>query len=192
VTAESCLLNDATTLPANPAGFVRLYEEYGAEVQRFLLGLRLGLDAAAIEDAIQETFLRLFRLVRERGTFGPGYDARRRPGPYILGVARHVALDLCRRPRVARLDAAAPVAAKRSDRHRRSEQREVIDQVMGTLEPELRTALVLRHMNGLSMDEVAVALGCSVPTARARVENAGQLFAVELRRRGIDGGELST
>ena len=61
---------------------------------------------------------------------------------------------------------------------------------LSALEPELRTAIVLRHVNGLTMQELATALDCSVPTARNRLRRAAHLLARELRLRGVVPGEV--
>jgi len=40
-------------------------------------------------------------------------------------------------------------------------------------------------VTGLTMEELAGSLGCSVPTARSRLRQAARLLATELRRRGV-------
>lgn len=73
----------------------------------------------------------------------------------------------------------------------RAEERALVGQALAALEPDVRAALVLRHVNGLTMRELAAGLGCSVPTARQRLRGAAHLLARELRRRGVVPGEVS-
>ncbi len=147
---------------------------------------RMGFDVGRLYD--EHTFLRLIRLHREHGAL-PTFDASRSLTAYVLGVARHVALDLCRRPRTDQLDETS--VAKGEEPGRELERRDLVERAMASLEPDHRTALVLRHVSGLSMEELSQALDCSVPTARARVEDAGRLLALDLRRRGFDRKELT-
>ncbi len=70
-----------------------------------------------------------------------------------------------------------------------AERREQVAAALEALEREHRTVIALRHVNGLGMGELAQALTCSRPTARARLRSASHLFALELRRRGLVPGE---
>lgn len=162
------------------AAFGRLYERHAPDVSAFLHALRLGLDAHTVEDAVQESFLRVYRLLRGQGG---AYDEGRPLRPYLLGIARHVALDLARRPRPSPFVDPAGGAGGQAERQ---EERELVARALAALEPEYRAALVLRHLSGLGMQDLSDALGCSIPTARARLEAAGHLFAQELKRRGVD------
>ena len=49
----------------------------------------------------------------------------------------------------------------------------------------------LRHVSQLTMPELAIALGCSVPTARSRLRMAVRRLAAALRERGVDPGEVT-
>lgn len=160
--------------------FSALYQRLGVDVVRFLVGLRLRLDHQQLEDAVQETFLRLYRQLS-------GYDPSRPLKPFLLGIARHVALELCRRE--DRLPLPAPPRADvfpdPLTRILASERQGLVLACLGSLHVEHRVALVLRVLNGVTMVELAEALGCSVPTARARLQAAGRALSVALRRKGI-------
>jgi RNA polymerase sigma-70 factor (ECF subfamily) len=49
--------------------------------------------------------------------------------------------------------------------------------VLDTLSPELRTALVLRHLEGYELSELAEALSCSLATAKRWLARAEDLFS---------------
>jgi len=170
--------------------FGRFHARHAGEVQRFLLGLRLGLDHQQVEDVVQEVFLKI--LLGGHAGYDPTRGGAR---GYVLGIARHLALDLCRRPRTTSWAAAtaertADPARDVSERISRDEQRLAIADAMSALEPEQRTVLALRHMNHLKMRELADALSCSLPTARSRLRSAARLFAQELRKRDVVGQEV--
>ena len=156
-----------------------LYDRLAPAVARtaVALGLRRREE---VEDAVQETFLRLF-------TGLDRFDPERPLRPYALGIARRVALEQARKRRplppvpdeVPSGDTPAP------DRAERAERRALVVEALATLGDEQRSALALRHSHRLTMQELADALSCSVPTARARLREAARRFAVQLRERGV-------
>lgn len=160
-----------------------LYDALVEPVRAFLHGLRLGLAPAELQDAVQDTFVRLFgQLDRLDGT--------RSLQPYVLGIARHVALDLLRKK--ARPEKAAGSGIERmadstdvAGAVERGEQDVLVAQTLDALQPDQRAVLTLRHINGLTMEQLATSLGCSVPTARSRLRSAARALAGELRQRGV-------
>lgn len=166
--------------------FGELYRASLPAVQRFLSAMRLPLDAHALDDAAQETYLRLFRGLAK-------YDPGRPLVPWVLGIARLVALEASRAARPPGEEGLAERGAPDGDPVRqaaRGEERELVQAALASLAPEHRTVIVLRHTVGLSMKELAQALAVSAPTARAHLAAAGTLLAGELRRRGVvpEGG----
>jgi len=49
------------------------------------------------------------------------------------------------------------------------------------LPEELRTAIMLREIEGLSYDEIAEAMGCPIGTVRSRIFRAREAIAEKLR-----------
>lgn len=171
--------------------FGAIYDQHVQDVHRLLLGLRLGLSREELEDAVQETWMRVLRDL-------PRYDTGRALRPWILAIARHVAVDRCRRAQVRAAESLEPGAlvdggaSPGAETAARAERAGLVAAAMAALDPEHRAALALRHLDGLSMDDLAVALGCSVPTARARLRGAAHLLAGELRRRGLSSQEAQS
>ena len=162
-----------------------LYDRMGIDVQRFLLGLQLDLDRQEIEDAVQETFLRLHRLLHQ-------FEAGRPVKPYVLGVARRVALELERRRRPAPLEADPGREVEAGDELLRAERDALVGRALGALPGEHRTLVVFRFVNELTMQEIADAIACSVPTARARLKEAMVRFMNELARMGLAPTDVVT
>ncbi len=171
------------------AAFGQLYDRVALDVQRFLVGLRIDLDAQEVEDAVQETFLRLHRALAQ-------FDARRPLKPFVLGVARRVALELERRGRPSRRalgqeggepghDPDTPGALARA------EQDALTARALVALDAEDRALIVFRFVNELTMQEVADALSVSIPTARARLREAAERFQRELARTGVTPEDVS-
>ncbi|MFT3842052.1 MAG: sigma-70 family RNA polymerase sigma factor [Myxococcaceae bacterium] len=69
-----------------------------------------------------------------------------------------------------RFDALAPDEARLETIRR-------VYRVLDTLSPELRTALVLRHLEGYELSELAEALSCSLATAKRWLARAEDLFS---------------
>lgn len=166
----------------DPAALGTLYDELAGDVQRCLVALRLGLGPLEVEDAVQETFLRLFRALDR-------LDPTRPPKAYALGIARHVAQDLVRRREVRRTEEGdpdqRPSEGHTSDLAERSEEAALVQEALAALPLAEREVLALRHQSQLTMEALAGVLRCSVPTARNRLREAARRFANELRARGV-------
>lgn len=155
-----------------------LWDLHAIDVRRVLGAF--GLSGDRLDEALQDTFARL-------GAALARLDPTRPARAFLLGIARHVAVDATARARRTEgLGARDPIGRESTEgRAERRELRGLVRTSLAELEPELRTALLLRHVGGLTMEELAEALECSVPTARARLAAAGHLLAGELRRRGV-------
>lgn len=166
--------------PADPREGLRLlYLEHGPAVLRLLTRL-LG-DVAAAEDALQETFLRVNV---------DDLDPARSPRPYLLRIARNVGIAALRK-RAVRDRAQFPASDAGEDPSAaaaRGEAREQIQDALASLPPGLRSALLLRHDQRLSMQALGEALGVSERTARTRLREATVCLARALRQRGVFAG----
>ena len=58
---------------------------------------------------------------------------------------------------------------------------DVVNQTLEALPEELRTALTLREIEGLSYEEIATAMQCPVGTVRSRIFRAREAVAEKLR-----------
>jgi len=163
------------------AAFDGLVALHGGEVLRVCRAIlrdeHLGRDAA------QETFLRLWgRLADERAPSAVGGWLRR--------VAVSTALDAARRRRARgdaegrRGDEQPPVAAPSggpADAAARSELERRLEAALARLPEGQRTVFELRHFGGLSLGEIADALGLALPTARTHFARACLKLQAALR-----------
>ncbi len=171
---------------ADHSAFKAIYERYAPEVYRFQKRL-LG-DRHSAEDAVQDTFVRLHRGLK-------GYDATRPFRPYVFSVARNVAVDVLRvrakRPRAETLGDAATEGTSAADSASQGERTTAVAESLATLAPEHRSLLLLRHVHGMKLEELAEGLACTDRTIRNRLRAAATLLERELRRRGILSREVS-
>jgi RNA polymerase sigma factor (sigma-70 family) len=152
-------------------GFAELMRVHERVV--FSVALRLSTRSADAEDLAAEAFLRAYRALR-------GYDATRIRGlrirPWLLTIlrntARNAARDAARRPGPApAFEPPEPAVAEPSPEQqveRELTQREWA-RLLGRLPEAQRTAVVLRHVEGLSIAEIAEILGCPEGTAKSHV-----------------------
>jgi RNA polymerase sigma-70 factor (ECF subfamily) len=58
---------------------------------------------------------------------------------------------------------------------------ETVNQTLGELPEELRTAITLREIEGLSYEEIANIMNCPIGTVRSRIFRAREAIAAKLR-----------
>lgn len=150
-----------------------LYRTYAPDLHRF--ALFLSGDAAAADDLVSETFVRLWGA---RGRL----DLATVRG-YLFTILRHLFLEERRRARPAEpVDERLPSAD--ADPERRAAARGELDATLRALqqmpEPE-RAALLLRVTGELPYSEIAAALGITPAAARVQVHRARARLAAARR-----------
>jgi RNA polymerase sigma-70 factor (ECF subfamily) len=138
-----------------------------ASVDRLYAIARVTLrDADRAEDAVQETLVRCWRDL-------PGLRDPDKFEAWQRRMLMHAITDEFRRGRrfeaKVRILHAEPV---QGDTAAALADRDELDRGFQRLTPEHRTILVLRHFQGLSMPEVADALGIAEGTAKSRLHYA--------------------
>jgi RNA polymerase sigma-70 factor (ECF subfamily) len=156
----------------------------------FNLAMWMARDRAQAEDLVQEACLRALRF---RHQFQPGTNLR----AWLFQILRSVFITQYRRRGRAghQVDletleghGANPAASPAAGRGAGAEPfaRVDIDAALEQLPEEYRTVVVLSDIEGLSMAEVAVAMGCPVGTVKSRLFRARaqlQKMLAEYRRR---------
>jgi RNA polymerase sigma-70 factor (ECF subfamily) len=152
--------------------FERLYETYARDVYRF--ALYLSGSPAQAEDIASETFVRVWTI---RNTI-----RSQSVKAYLFTIARNLHVDGRRRearhvelPERLSDPAPGPEAA--------AQGREELEAVLAALQelPEIdRAALLMRAQDEIPYEEIASALGLSLPAAKVKVHRA-RLRLAELR-----------
>ncbi|MCC7198325.1 MAG: RNA polymerase sigma factor RpoE [Gammaproteobacteria bacterium] len=151
-------------------------------------------DAQEAEDVTQEAFIKAYRAL-------PGFrgdsafytwlyriatntaknalvSSARRPVEYDLDLQDPEQYDVQGRMK----DTATPEAMLLTD-----EIRETVNGAIADLPEDLRTAIVLRELDGLSYEEIARTMDCPVGTVRSRIFRAREAIDSRLRQ-VFDGG----
>jgi RNA polymerase sigma-70 factor, ECF subfamily len=168
----------------DPEAFRVLVERHSRSL--FRLAFRMTGNASDAEDIVQESFLRAFRELDK-------FDERSGFGSWVYRIAANCALDLLRsRRRRAELApagdaedqnrlASLPSAEPAPDRLALDgEVTGRIEAAMHRLSETERAAFVLRHCEGLSIEDVSRALGCQTSAAKHSVFRAVQKLRREL------------
>ncbi|MGD8465593.1 MAG: sigma-70 family RNA polymerase sigma factor [Anaerolineae bacterium] len=157
---------------------VRAYERPVYNLTYRMLG-----DPAEAEDAAQETFLRAYSKL---ATYQPG----RKFVNWLLSIASHHCIDrLRRKSRAPQLSLEEPLPPKwlESDAPRpeqvvgKKQQRERVRQVLETLPPAYRAAVVLRYWYGMSYREIASTMETTESAIKSRLHRARRMMAQELQ-----------
>ena len=140
------------------------------------------------EDEVRETFLRAYRGLRE-------FRGNSKFTSWLARIAVNRAL-MCLRKRSHRdisLDHAVEregdslnhdIPERRPNPEQCYSQREAqvnLNEELTTLPHGLRTALILKHLYGYTMEDIAKRLGISVPAVKSRVLRARRRLRVQLR-----------
>ena len=172
--------SDAAAVSRTRAGdseaFRVLVERHSRNI--FRLACRMTASEQDAEDVVQETFLKAFRQLK-------GFEERANFSTWLYRIAVNCALDLMRK-------------RKRHDEHQETDEldyergvpnarartstpdgilfsievRKRVNAALGALSPMERSAFVLRHFEGMSIEEVGRALGLRPSAAKHSIFRA--------------------
>jgi RNA polymerase sigma-70 factor (ECF subfamily) len=156
---------------------VRTYEQ---PVYNYIL--RLTGDRSLSEDLTQEVFIRVFQGL-------PGFSLRSRFTTWLFQVTKNRVLDelraLDRRPKaVVNIDDAPPFEVVDAPAER-SETIDAVWRAVEALNPDLKMALLLRDIVGLSYTEIAETLEITLATVKWRIYKAREEVQLALQRDGV-------
>jgi RNA polymerase sigma-70 factor, ECF subfamily len=168
------------------AAFDLLVRKYQHRVLKLVS--RFVSDAAEAEDVAQEAFLKAYRALASFRGDSAFYTWLYR---IAINTAKNALVSNRRRPVDFDLDLQDP---EQYDRHARlkegdtpegvlltEEIRNVVERAMEQLPEDLRTAIVLRELEGLSYEEIAEAMDCPVGTVRSRIFRAREAIDRKLK-----------
>lgn len=145
-------------------------------------------DAAEAEDVAQEAFLKAYRALPAFRGESAFYTWLYR---IAINTAKNTLVSNRRRPVDFDLDLQDPDQYERQARLKESdtpegvllteEIRVVVERALEQLPEDLRTAIVLRELEGLSYEEIAEAMDCPVGTVRSRIFRAREAIDKKLK-----------
>jgi RNA polymerase sigma-70 factor (ECF subfamily) len=156
---------------------VRTYEQ---PVYNYIV--RLTGDRSLSEDLTQEVFLRVYQGL-------PSFSLRSRFTTWLFQVTKNRVLDelraLDRRPRaVVNIEDAPPLEVVDAPAER-SETIDAVWRAVEALNPDLKMALLLRDIVGLSYAEIAETLEITLATVKWRIYKAREEVQLALQRDGV-------
>jgi RNA polymerase sigma-70 factor (ECF subfamily) len=167
--------------------FGMLVDKYQRKLARLLS--RMVRDQSEIEDIVQETFIKAYRaLPNFRG------DSAFYTWLYRIGIntAKNYLVSLGRRPTVSTgVEIEDAENFEDGDELRTMETPEssmmtkqiaqTVNDTIASLPEELRTAITLREIEGLSYEEIAVIMNCPIGTVRSRIFRARDTISLKLK-----------
>ena len=156
---------------------VRMYEQ---PVYNYVL--RLTGDRVLSEDLTQEVFLRVYQGL-------PSFSLRSRFTTWLFQVTKNRVLDelraMERRPRaLVALDDIPPLEVMDAPLER-TETIDAVWRAVEALNPDLKMALLLRDVVGLSYTEIAETLEITLATVKWRIYKSREEVQLALQREGI-------
>ena len=169
-TIEACQRGD-------PEGFRLLFEVYKDRVYSIALYFFNG-DEASAHDITQQIFLKLMTHITQFGN-------RSEFSTWLYRLVANACLDRKRALRrfVSFDNSRAEIREVRKSIEEKVIQRELeasIRAAIGSLKPKLKMAILLKHFEDLSYDEMAEVLGCSKGTVASRLNRGHQILARKL------------
>jgi RNA polymerase sigma-70 factor, ECF subfamily len=186
---------DAQLVERAKQGDVRAFEMLVVKYQRRIERLvgRMVRDVDLVPDIAQETFLRAYRALHQFRGESAFYTWLYR---IAVNTAKKSLGDLQRDPLV--FEAAGAQSDDDSDETSRPKREpshdgtpeallaskqvgEQLNAAVAALSPDLRQALLLREIEGLSYEEIAEMMNCPIGTVRSRIYRAREAIALHLR-----------
>jgi RNA polymerase sigma-70 factor (ECF subfamily) len=167
--------------------FGMLVEKYHRKLGR-LLG-RMIRDQAEVEDVVQESFIKAYRALHNFRGDSAFYTWLYRIG---INTAKNYLVSQGRRPQVLQEVEIDDVENFEDGSEMRTmetpetammtkEIAQTVNDTVASLPEELRTAITLREMEGLSYEEIAEVMQCPIGTVRSRIFRARETIAAKLK-----------
>lgn len=167
--------------------FGLLVSKYQRKLARLLS--RMIRDAAEVEDVTQEAFIKAYRALPSFRGDSAFYTWLYRIG---INTAKNYLVSQGRRaPTSTSVEVEDAESMEDGDllRHTDTPERllmtkqigQTVNSAMDALPEELRTAIVLREIEGLSYEEIATVMDCPIGTVRSRIFRAREAISERLR-----------
>ena len=161
------------------AAFMNIVDAYQRPI--YNLCYRMLGEPTEAEDAAQETFLRAYTKLDT-------YQPSRKFSSWLFAIASNYCIDRLRRRRhqVISWDELPPWRSLPADEAEPEEAtlaheaQDRLHQLLDTLPPDYRAAIVLRYWHELSYDEIAETLDTSVSAIKSRLFRAKQMMGQQL------------
>ena len=167
--------------------FGLLVEKYQRKLGRLLS--RMIRDQAEVEDVVQEAFIKAYRALPNFRNESAFYTWLYRIG---INTAKNYLVAMGRRPRAMPEvevedaenfedgDELRTIATPETELMSK-QVAQTVNATIDALPEELRTAITLREIEGLSYEEIATLMNCPIGTVRSRIFRARETIAEKLK-----------
>jgi RNA polymerase sigma-70 factor, ECF subfamily len=145
-----------------------------------------------VEDVVQQVFIKVYVSIRQ-------FDLRSTFSTWLYKIAVNECYDYLRKKRVRRLVYEADLSEEQvrqletfesgmgavppADASQRAEMKQLVERLLDELQEDDRHMLILKEVEGLSVEEISEALGINVNTVKVRMFRArGRLVDVYRKR----------
>jgi len=167
--------------------FGLLVEKYHRKLGRLLS--RMIRDQAEVEDVVQESFIKAYRALHNFRGDSAFYTWLYRIG---INTAKNYLVSMGRKPQVMQDVEIEDVENFDEGIEMRTmdtpetammtkEIAQTVNDTIANLPDELRTAITLRELEGLSYEDIALIMQCPIGTVRSRIFRARETIALKLR-----------
>lgn len=167
---ESCRRGDR-------AAFHSLFETYKDRV--YSIAFHYSGEEAMAKDVTQQVFLKLFTSINQ-------FRFQSEFTTWLYRIVANACVDEQRKrkrfvPMSDELEAnTMSTARSQEDRYHRKEVASSVRSAISELSPKLRMPILLKYVEGLSYEEIAEALGCSIGTVSSRLNRGHKMLATKL------------
>jgi RNA polymerase sigma-70 factor, ECF subfamily len=167
--------------------FGLLVEKYHRKLGRLLA--RMVRDQAEVEDIVQESFIKAYRALHNFRGDSAFYTWLYRIG---INTAKNYLVSTGRRPQVMQDVEIEDVENFEDGGEMRSQDTpetalmtkqiaQTVNDTVASLPDELRTAITLRELEGMSYEEIADIMQCPIGTVRSRIFRARETISAKLK-----------
>ncbi|EDM84031.1 MAG: RNA polymerase sigma factor RpoE [Limnobacter sp.] len=167
--------------------FNLLVNKYHRRVARLLT--RMVRNQEDIEDVVQETFIKAYRAIGNFRGDSAFYTWIYR---IAINTAKNLLVTQGRRPSTLKEsndgdsetfedNAALSNIDTPESLYQTKQIGEAVNEAMAALPEELRSAIVMREIDGLSYEEIAAAMDCPIGTVRSRIFRARESIAAKIK-----------
>jgi len=181
------------TLGGDFSAFERLVDKYQGKIYRHLR--KMVNDSSLAEDLLQDTFLNAYRGLN-------GFSGASSFSTWLFRIATNSALMYLRRDRPETVEYDDKIMSERADVLTASpefvstpleillslEGKAAIEQAIDQLPVIYRSVVVLRDVEGFSLEEVANIVGASIPAVKSRLHRARNIVRETLTSYYIEKG----
>ena len=169
-------------LAGNRNSYAEIVRKYEGKVRGYCMSMLS--DLAAAEDAAQEIFIKAYQSLS-------GFRGNSSFSTWLYRISANYCTDVLRKTARKKTESWDALLEKEGEKAealfsappeaRNAEHAELTSKLLEQLPEKSRTMLVLREIHGLSYQELAETLDCSIDSVKSRLKRARQELEIKMR-----------